>query len=113
MLVSTGHDPFQSVVLLLVFNTFATVWGAAGTPLWFGFGSLDLTTAETLDVSQKSAICLTIGAFLLMPWVLTILLPWRIVWDNIIFVFLSLAVSVGPSLGIAFISFEFPSLIGG
>jgi len=33
MLVSTGHPALESVVLLLVFNTFATVWGA-GT-FWF------------------------------------------------------------------------------
>lgn len=30
MLVSTGHPAFESVVVLLVFNTFATVWGAVG-----------------------------------------------------------------------------------
>jgi lactate permease len=31
MLVSTGHPPFEAVVVLLIFNTFATVWGAVGT----------------------------------------------------------------------------------
>lgn len=28
MLVSTGHDALESVVILLIMNTFATVWGA-------------------------------------------------------------------------------------
>jgi lactate permease len=31
MLVSMGHPAFESVVVLLIFNTFATVWGAVGT----------------------------------------------------------------------------------
>jgi L-lactate permease len=31
MLVSMGHPAFESVVVLLIFNTFATVWGSAGT----------------------------------------------------------------------------------
>jgi lactate permease len=31
MLISTGHPKFESVVVLLIFNTFATVWGAVGT----------------------------------------------------------------------------------
>jgi lactate permease len=30
MLVSTGHSKLDSVVILLIMNTFATVWGAAG-----------------------------------------------------------------------------------
>lgn len=30
MLVSLGHEKFGSIVTLLVMNTFATVWGAAG-----------------------------------------------------------------------------------
>jgi hypothetical protein len=28
MLISTGHPKFESVIVLLIFNTFATVWGA-------------------------------------------------------------------------------------
>ena len=65
MLVSMGHDGVDSVVLVLLFNTFATVWGAVGTPIWFGLGSLidpstnePLTEADLLVVSQKSAVAL-------------------------------------------------------
>jgi lactate permease len=28
MLISTGHPKFESVIVLLIFNTFARVWGA-------------------------------------------------------------------------------------
>jgi len=115
MLVSTGHDPLKSVVLLLVFNTFATVWGAVGTPLWYGFGgtSLGLTNDDLMEVSYKSAVAIAIGAFALVPWVLTILVPWRLIRPNLGFALASLSVSVLPSMGIAFVNYEFPSLVGG
>jgi L-lactate permease len=114
MLISLGHQPVQSVVTLLVFNTVATVWGACGTPIWFGFGTLDdLTDDEFLQVSQKAAVALAIGSIIIIPWVMTVLLPWTIVKQNLLFISASLAATIGPSLGIAFFSFEFPSLLGG
>eukprot|EP00529_Nitzschia_sp_RCC80_P015947 CAMPEP_0113446620 /NCGR_PEP_ID=MMETSP0014_2-20120614/3806_1 /TAXON_ID=2857 /ORGANISM="Nitzschia sp." /LENGTH=712 /DNA_ID=CAMNT_0000337729 /DNA_START=156 /DNA_END=2294 /DNA_ORIENTATION=+ /assembly_acc=CAM_ASM_000159 len=113
MLISTGHPKKQAVVTLLIFNTFATVWGAVGTPIWFGFGNLELTEDEFIEISYKSAICLCIGAFILVPLTLLIIVPWTLVKKNIAFIFLSLLVCVGPSTGIAFVSYEFPSLMGG
>lgn len=113
MLISTGHPKKQAVVTLLIFNTFATVWGAVGTPIWFGFGNLGLTEDEFLEISYKSAICLAIGAFILIPLTLRIIVPWTLVKKNAVFIFLSLLVCVGPSVGIAFVSYEFPSLMGG
>jgi lactate permease len=115
MLVSFGHPALESVVILLIFNTFATVWGAVGTPIWFGFGaSLDeLTEDDFLAISQKAAVCLAISGFILIPFVLTILVPWKVVRANLLFVMLSLVTCIGPSAAIAFVSYEFPSLIGG
>lgn len=116
MLVSTGHSEMNSVVTLLIMNTFATVWGAVGTPIWFGFGSIfdpEEQDDAFLQISQKAAICLGTCAFLLMPMLLCIICPWALVKQNLVFVYLSLGVTVGPSLGIAFGSEEFPSLIGG
>ena len=104
----------ESVVVLLIFNTFATVWGAVGTPIWFGFGGdLELTDDDFLEISQKSAIALAIGSFIIVPWVLCILVPPPMLKANIKFVFAALATCVGPALGIAFVSYEFPSLLGG
>jgi L-lactate permease len=112
MLISTGHPKFESVVVLLIFNTFATVWGAVGTPIWFGFGDV-ATPDEFLEISYKSGICLAIGAFILVPITMLILVPFALIKKNIIFIYLSLVTVVGPSLGISFVSYEFPSLIGG
>jgi L-lactate permease len=120
MLVSMGHDGVESVVLVLLFNTFATVWGAVGTPIWFGFGSLVnpatdelVTEDDLLRVSQKSAVTLGLTGMILIPFILTILVPRKVVMQNWMFVFLSLLATIGPSAGLAHFNYEFPSLVGG
>ena len=117
MLVSTGNDKLKSVVTLLVMNTFATVWGAVGTPIWFGLGALfseeEIQDGAYLQISYKAGICLAASAFLLMPPLLCILCPWDLVKRNLVFVYLSLATVVGPSMGLSFVNEEFPALIGG
>ncbi|CAJ1946792.1 unnamed protein product [Cylindrotheca closterium] len=114
MLVSTGNPKLESVVLLLVFNTFATVWGAVGTPIWFGFGGLkDLTEDDFMSISSQAAVAIGTGCLVLLPWVLTILLPWKLIRKNLLFIYLAIIGTMGPLLGISFASYEFPSLIGG
>lgn len=113
MLVSTGHPAFESVVVLLVFNVFATLWGAVGTPIWFGFGNLDLIEEDFLEISRKAAVAVAIASLVVVPWVLTVLIPRKLVRQNILFVFASLALSVGPSLVMALFNYEFPALLGG
>lgn len=111
MLVSSGYDPLQSVVVLLVFNTAATVFGAVGTPIWFGFGAFEEDIL--VETSKRAAIAVAIGSLVVIPWVLTILAPRQVVLQNLGFVYLSLLSSLGPALGIAFVSYEFPTLLGG
>ena len=114
MLVRTGQPALGSVVTLLVMNTFATVWGAVGTPLWFGFNSTNnWSDDDLLAVSQKAAVALAVAAVLVMPTLLTVLVPWRTVRANLVFVYAALAVTVGPSVGIAHFNYEFPALMGG
>ena len=113
MLVSTGHPALESIVVLLIMNTFATVWGAVGTPIWFGLGSVGTPEDDFLEISQKAAIALGTSAFLLLPLVLGILVPLSMVRQNIVFVMASIATCIVPSVGIAFVSYEFPSLLGG
>eukprot|EP00956_Cyclotella_meneghiniana_P023345 scaffold45368_cov68-Cyclotella_meneghiniana.AAC.4 len=114
MLASLGHPKFGSVVTLLAMNTFATVWGAAGTPIWFGFGNIGLTEDEYVEISFKSGVCLTICAYLILPvLVLTILCPFSVIRKNFLFVLLALSSVMIPVLALSFVTFEFPSLIGG
>ncbi|KAL3941982.1 MAG: hypothetical protein SGBAC_003756 [Bacillariaceae sp.] len=114
MLVSTGNPKLESVVLLLVFNTFATVWGAVGTPIWFGFGGLEqLTEDDYMAISSKAGVVMALGCLVLLPWVLTILLPWKLIKKNLLFVYLAILGTMVPLLGVAFVRYEFSSLLGG
>jgi L-lactate permease len=116
MLVSTGHSKIKSVVTLLVMNTFATVWGAVGTPIWFGFSGIfeaDKEEDAFIQISYKAGVCLAVCAFLLVPLLLCIICPWVLVKKNLLFIYLSLVTVVGPSLGLSFGTYEFPALIGG
>ncbi len=120
LVVSMGHAGVESVVMVLLFNTFATVWGAVGTPIWFGFGSLvDPSTGEVLTeddlliVSQKSAITLGLTGMIVIPFILLILVPRKVVLQNWLFILLSLLVTIGPSVALAQFNYEFPSLVGG
>jgi len=117
MLVLMGNDKLKSVVTLLIMNTFATVWGAVGTPIWFGLGALftdsEIDDGAYLQIAYKAGVCLATSCFLLMPHLLCILCPWSLVKKNLVFVFLSLCTVVGPSLGLSFANEEFPALIGG
>lgn len=113
MLVSLGYPKYESVVTLLLMNTFATVWGAAGTPIWFGFGNLELTESDLIEVSYKGGVALAFSAYLLLPFVMLFSCSWQTLKENIVFFVLSLTTCVGPSLGLSFAAYEFPALLGG
>jgi hypothetical protein len=49
MLVSMGHPAFESVVVLLIFNTVATVWGAVGT--------LDTALLSSVNCTREEEDC--------------------------------------------------------
>lgn len=36
MMIELGHDPVSAVVCGLLLNTLGTIFGAVGTPIWFG-----------------------------------------------------------------------------
>jgi len=119
MLVRRGYPAVESIAVVLIFNSFSPVWGTAGTPLWFGFGSVlhDMPQDEAdellLDISIKAALALAVSAIILMPFALTILVTWKDVRNNMVFVYAALICTVGPSVGIAAKNYEFPSLLGG
>ena len=113
MLISLGHPKLESVIVLLLANTFATVFGAAGTPIWFGFGSLGLSEQDFLQIGFNAAIGLVLAAYLLVPFIFTIIVPFQRIKENLLFVILALSGCILPMLGISFVSYEFPSLLGG
>jgi len=114
MLASLGYDKLDAVVCLLMMNTFATVWGAVGTPIWFGFGPLGLTEDEFQEISYKAGVALFVCAAILIPaMVLRVIVPYKIIGQNIVFVYFALFTTTLPSLGLSFLTYEFSSLAGG
>jgi len=114
MLASLGYPKLIAVVTLLCMNTFGTVWGAVGTPIWFGFGNLGLSHGEFVEISYKAGTCLLFGAYLILPTlVLTKACPFSVLRNNWIFLLLSISSVMLPTFGLSFVSYEFPALLGG
>lgn len=113
MLAALGHDPFLCVVCLLVMDTMATVFGAVGTPMWFGFDGLGLTDDELLLVGLYAAGIIGVCAFAIVPVASGILVPMREIMRSALFVALSIASVAVPLVATAAGSYEFPSLAGG
>jgi hypothetical protein len=87
-----------------VFSCLLTIFlrhALAGTPIWFGLGGLGLTDDVLQAVANK-----VVSASLLVPVVLTILIPPKVVRRNMLFVMASLVTRVGPLVGISFASYE-------
>lgn len=56
---------------------------------------------------------MVVGCFILLPFIMTILVPFKVIRANIIFMFLSIASVMGPVVALANYNYEFPSLLGG
>uniref|UniRef100_A0A7S4GNE7 L-lactate permease n=1 Tax=Oxyrrhis marina TaxID=2969 RepID=A0A7S4GNE7_OXYMA len=114
VLVSMGHPKVESICVLLVFNGFSAIFGAVGTPLWFGMGlAVGATEDEQVSIGSKCATAIAINAFILIPVVVSLLVDRADVIRNIVFIELSVACTVIPLFTIAQFSAEFPSLLSG
>ena len=101
------------IKLTLITSLTATVFGAAGTPIWYGFGSLGLSEKDYVQIGQYSAVALVVSAYLLLPLIFASIVPSKLIKSNILFTVLAISGAMLPMLGISFFSYEFPSLIGG
>lgn len=113
VLVSLGHDPVASISACLLFNTLATVYGAAGTPLSYGFDGLGLSDADRVAIGARSAALLAAAAMVVPPIALCVLVGARPAARSGLFVAAAVASFVVPMAGLAAVSIEFPALLGG
>lgn len=119
ILVGLRFPAFKVAIFCLMMNTVPVSFGAVGTPTWYGFAAL-LESLEPaarhgflMDIGYKSVL-LHSAASLVLPVVgLIIVLGWRKVRANLLFVYLSIAACVVPYALLALVSYEFPSLLGG
>lgn len=117
MLIRMGHETLSSIAVVILFSTLATVWGAVGTPLWFGYQSIlaDEPDPEAflMEISHRATFCVSTTAFLLMFPILSLLVPWPELRANALFTLMATASTILPSMSLAFVNYEFPSLVGG
>jgi lactate permease len=81
ILSSLGIDPLDSIVVCLIFNTLQTPFGAVGTPIWFGFGSI-LNETELEKVSYQTQIILCILLMVVAFLALKKITSWTNIWNN-------------------------------
>lgn len=113
LLVGLGYKPIQTLIFCLLMDTIPVSFGAIGAPTWFGFSHLNLDAATLLHIGQHSALLQSVMALIIPIWALKVLVSWRVIRQNSLFIFLSLASCIVPYMLFAQISTEFPSIIGG
>lgn len=111
LLVGLGINPISAVIIALLGNSASVVFGAAGTPIKVGFGSL-AGTGVPLTAALINSIGILVPVFML--WFLTMnkenrkkeffeALPFA-VWAGVAFAI--------PSILSVYIGQEFPSILG-
>jgi len=113
LLVGLGFPALPVAVLCLMMNTVSVSFGAVGMPTWFGFGELGLSSAEVREIAFKSAL-MHAGAATVIPLLaLRMVVSWREIGENIVFIGLVIAATVGPYVLVARFNVEFPAIAGG
>jgi lactate permease len=113
ILIGLGFAPVPVACLALIMNSVPVTFGAVGTPTWFGLGQLNLPTEQLLDIGFKSALIHGVAALVIPVIALSFVVKWSEIRANIVFVYLSILSCIVPYLAIAYVNYEFPSLLGG
>ncbi|WP_045826158.1 L-lactate permease [Teredinibacter turnerae] len=113
VLVGLGFPAVRVAILCLILDTVPVSFGAVGTPTWFGFSAIDLSAAEITEIGIKSSIINGIAAFVVVFIALSFLVERKALVQNAVFIVLSILACVLPYVAIAFVSYEFPALLGG
>ena len=113
ILMGLGFNPLKVAMLALIMNSVPVSFGAVGTPTWFGFGPLKLSEDMVLEVGSITALIHSVAALLIPLLALRVLVSWKDIRQNLVFIYISVFACVVPYLLIAQFNYEFPSLVGG
>ncbi|TCP93265.1 lactate permease [Cricetibacter osteomyelitidis] len=113
ILVGLGFAPMKTAVLVLIMNSVPVSFGAVGTPTWFGFGPLNLTDGQILEIGSMSSLIHAFAALVIPVIALRFIVSGKEIRQNIIFIYLSILACVVPYILLAQVNYEFPSLVGG
>ena len=116
LLIAVGFTPMQAVVLALIGNSTPVTFGAVGTPIVYGLGSLGFTGLETIT-AHAALLHAIVGTFI--PLVLIFLVArykqdMKLFWSFIPFaLFAGIAFTVPSYVAAVLFGPALPSLIGG
>ena len=117
LLVGLGFKPLHVAILALIMNSVPVSFGAVGTPTWFGFGELInkgfINDNELSQIGQITSIIHLLAAFVVPVMALRVIVSWKAIRENLLFIFLSILSCTVPYVAIAWFNYEFPSLVGG
>lgn len=113
MLVALGHEPLPSIVCLVILNCLCSHLGTVGMMIWLSFKAENLGDANLVVISGKSAVIIGLPAFLIAPLAASFLCPWRELRRAWLFVLLSVASAVGPTVAVAMFNHDVPVVVGG
>ena len=114
ILFSLGFSPVKVALFCLVTNTIPVIFGAMGTPVWFGMSLLSLPEATITDIAKLAALISTLVAPVIVFLALRLVLPsWQAIFRHWLFILSSTFACTLPFLALSFFGVEFPSLLGG
>ena len=114
ILVGLGFPVLPAAAFALVTDSVPVSFGAVGTPTWFGFSAIDgLETGVMAQIGWKTALMNSAAALIVPVIALRILVDWKTIWRNALFIYSSILITVVPHAVTAIWSYEFPSLVGG
>jgi len=113
LLAKLGFDLFRIVIFCLAMNTFSVSFGAVGTPMWFGFGELDLSDLMQNKIGFKTALLHGISSLVIPLIALRMVVSWAALRSSLPFVYLSILSTMLPYIFFASFNIEFPSIAGG
>lgn len=114
ILVGLGFPAIRVAMLCLVMNSVPVSFGAVGTPTWFGFSEIaDLSSAEITSIGIKSAVIHLLAALVIPLMALKFIFSLSEIRANIGFILISIMSCTLPMVAVSFVSYEFPSLLGG
>jgi lactate permease len=105
-------EAFDAVIVCLIFNSLETPFGAVGTPIWFGLGSI-LDEQGLSLVAVKTQVILCGLSFVVPILALSKIAPLREIWNNKGFILASIMSAILPALALSTFSYELPTIVGG
>lgn len=116
LLCELGYDPLDAVVTCLIMNTLATPFGAAGTPIWFGFDNLGFDDDDFITIGFWAQVVCFAAAHVVPFVAVGATLAAQPRSDRVRNLCVALACIYScslTSLVISFFSSELPTLLGG